>query len=157
MKIQLITVGGLKQEYAQIGCALFEKRLRHQCRFELIEVKDAKRSKRGDVAQWKAQEAHHIQDALGTSAYWVALDEKGASWTSVDLSKKIEWAQNQSFSKLTFVIGGPDGLDSQLLANAPQKLALGSLTLPHELARLILLEQLYRAHSILENSPYHRI
>jgi 23S rRNA (pseudouridine1915-N3)-methyltransferase len=55
------------------------------------------------------------------------------------------------------VIGGPDGLDSQLLASAPQKLALGSLTLPHELARLILLEQLYRAHSILENSPYHRI
>ena len=157
MKIQLIAVGGLKQDYARVGCTLFEKRLRHQCRFELIEVKDAKRSKRGDVSQWKAQEANHIRDALGSSSYWIALDERGASWTSIHLSKKIEWAQNQSFSNLAFVIGGPDGLDPDLLASAPQKLALGPLTLPHELARLILLEQLYRAHSILENSPYHRI
>ena len=157
MKIRVLAVGGLKQEYARSGCALFEKRIRHQCRFELIEVKDAKRSKRGDVSQWKLQEARHIQDALGNSPYWIALDERGASWTSIQLSKKIQWAQNQSFPTLTFVIGGPDGLDADLLARAPQKLALGSFTLPHEMARLILLEQLYRAHSILENSPYHRI
>lgn len=157
MKIQLITVGDLKQEYAQKGCTLFEKRLHHHCRFEMIEVKDTKRSKKGDVQKWKQHEAQKIKEALGVNPYWIALDERGASWTSVDLSKKIQWAQNQSFSTLSFVIGGPDGLDAQFLAQAPQKLALGPMTLPHELARLILLEQLYRAHCILANTPYHRV
>ena len=158
MKLQLIAVGGLKQRYAQEGCALFERRLSHQCRFELVEVRDAKRkgSSAADVLRWKAQEAEALRAALANTSTWVALDERGASWGSEELAAFIQECQTRSHSSLAFVIGGPDGFDAELLKSAPKRLCLGKMTLPHELARLVLLEQLYRAHSILANTPYHR-
>ena len=155
MKIKLIAVGGLKQEYAQVGCALFEKRLKHMCRFELIEVRDAKR-KGCDVERWKAQEAEQLKQALSGVSTWIALDERGQEWGSERLAREIQERQTRSHHSLAFVIGGPDGFDASLLKSAPQTLRLGKMTLPHELARLVLLEQLYRAHSILANTPYHR-
>ena len=157
MKLQLITVGKLKQDYAVKGCDLFIKRLKPLCRrFELIEVRDAKRRPGGSSTAWMREEAGHIQDALRETSMWVALDERGASWTSVELAQFIERSQIHAHKSIAFVIGGPDGLDSTLRARAPKKLCLGTMTLPHELARLVLLEQLYRAHSTLANTPYHR-
>jgi 23S rRNA (pseudouridine1915-N3)-methyltransferase len=158
VKLQLIAVGSLKQPYAREGCALFEKRLKHMCRFEHTEVRDAKRkgSSPADVLRWKAQEAEHIQSALSGASTWVALDERGESWGSEQLASYIQECQTRSHTGLAFVIGGPDGFDASLLKSAPKRLCLGKMTLPHELARLVLLEQLYRAHSILANTPYHR-
>lgn len=155
MKIKLIVVGGLKQEYAQIGCAMFTERLSRMCRFELIEVRDAKRQGR-DADRWKAQEAEALRQALLGVSTWIALDEHGEEWGSERLAREIQERQTRSHSALAFVIGGPDGFDATFLSTAPKKLRLGKMTLPHELARLVLLEQLYRAHSILANTPYHR-
>ena len=155
MKIKLIAVGGLKQEYAKVGCALFAARLSKMCRFELIEVRDAKR-KGSDVSRWRAQEAEGIRQALSGVSSWVALDERGEEWGSERLAREIQERQTRSLSSLAFVIGGPDGFDPALLKSAPRSLRLGKMTLPHELARLVILEQLYRAQSILANTPYHR-
>jgi 23S rRNA (pseudouridine1915-N3)-methyltransferase len=156
MKIRVIAVGGLKQEYAQVGCEMFMARLRSMCRFELIEIKDSKRTLKGDANRWRSEEADRITQALGGDRFWVALDERGTSWTSRELSTRIERAQVQAITKLSFVIGGPDGLSADLLKSAPSIMNLGVMTYPHELARLILLEQLYRAHTILTNTGYHR-
>ena len=155
MKIQLIVVGGLKQAYAQEGCALFMKRLAPLCKFELLEVKDAKR-KGKDKSRWKLEEAERLQQAIGNASYWIALDERGKHYNSRAFANMIQQAQNRAYHTLPFVIGGPDGLSPELLQKAPVKLCLGQMTMPHELARLVLLEQLYRAHSILANTPYHR-
>lgn len=156
MKLQLITIGGLKQEYAQEGCALFEKRLRNLTRYELHELRDAKRSKRPEPDRWRREEGERIRQALRNAPLWVALDERGESMTSRQLARLIQEAQNRAVQTLPFVIGGPDGLEPALRAEAPRTLNLGVMTLPHELARLVLLEQLYRAHAILANLPYHR-
>ena len=156
MKIQLITIGGLKQSYAREGCALFEKRLSNLARYELHELKDAKRGKRPDPDRWRREEGERIRQALRGAPLWIALDERGTSMTSRQLANLIQEAQNRAVTTLPFVIGGPDGLEPSLRAEAPRTLNLGVMTLPHELARLVLLEQLYRAHAILANLPYHR-
>ena len=156
MKIQLITIGGLKQPYAKEGCALFEKRLKGLTRYELKELRDAKRGKTPDVDRWRREEAERIKQALASTPIWVALDERGTTLTSRKLAHLIQEARNRAYHTLPFVIGGPDGLDQPLRENAPKLISLGPMTLPHELARLVLLEQLYRAHAILGNLPYHR-
>ena len=156
MKLQVITIGGLKQGYAQEGCALFERRLGNLARYELVELRDAKRGKNPQPAKWRREESTRIRQALRQAPLWVALDERGESWTSRQLARFIQDAQNRAYQTLPFVVGGPDGLDPELRSEAPRKLCLGAMTLPHELARLVLLEQLYRAHAIIANLPYHR-
>ena len=156
MKIQLITIGGLKQDYAQEGCALFEKRLKGLAKYELKELRDAKRAKTPDVERWRREEAERIKQALKGAPFWLALDERGESLSSRAFAKLIQKAQNRAYHSLPFVIGGPDGLDPELREAAPKLISLGPMTMPHELARLVLLEQLYRAHAILANLPYHR-
>lgn len=155
MKIQLIVVGGLKQSYAQEGCALFMKRLKPLCKFELIEVKDAKR-KGKDKQRWKSEEGERLLQAIHNAPQWIALDERGKHYNSQSFAQLIQEARNRAYHTLPFIIGGPDGLAGEILQKAPQKICLGHMTMPHELARLVLLEQLYRAHSILANTPYHR-
>lgn len=156
MKIQLITIGGLKQDYAQEGCTLFEKRLKGLAKFELKELRDAKRSKTPDVERWRREEAERIKQAIKGVPFWIALDERGEALNSRQFAKLIQKAQNRAYHSLPFVIGGPDGLDPKLRETAPKLISLGPMTMPHELARLVLLEQLYRAHAILANLPYHR-
>ena len=156
MKIQVVTIGGLKQSYAQEGCALFEKRLKGLCRYELKELRDAKRGKTPQVDQWKREEGDRIRQAVTHAPFWVALDERGEALTSRKLARLIQDAQNRAYHSLPFVIGGPDGLETSLRDQAPKLISLGPMTLPHELARLVLLEQLYRAHAIIANLPYHR-
>ena len=156
MKIQVITIGGLKQSYAKEGCALFEKRLKGLCRYELKELRDAKRGKTPQVDQWKREEGERIRQAVAGAPLWVALDERGEALTSRKLARLIQDAQNRAHHTLPFVIGGPDGLETSLRDQAPKLISLGPMTLPHELARLVLLEQLYRAHAIIANLPYHR-
>lgn len=155
MKIKLIVVGGLKQKYAQEGCELFVKRLKHLCKFELIEVRDAKR-KGKDVSRWKDEEATRLMQALDSVTDWIVLDERGKHYHSKAFAQLIQNSQNRACQSLAFVIGGPDGLAHEILQKAPRAMCLGAMTMPHELARLVLLEQLYRAHCILANTPYHR-
>lgn len=143
MKLKLICIGGIKQEYAQLGCQLFESRIKaFGVPFEVVELKDSIRTDGATAQKWKTEEAVRIRKALEGvgNSIWVAMDEKGTEFHSVQFAQWIDKQQNQSIKQLSFVIGGPDGLDAELRASADLKLRLGAMTLPHELARLVLTE-----------------
>ena len=111
---------------------------------------------RSHLIGWKAEEAANIRAALPPNCTVVALDERGRTWTSRDFAGWLETQQVRAVPAVAFVIGGPDGLDPALRDQADRVWALGPGTMAHELARLVLAEQLYRAASILAGTPYHR-
>ena len=156
MKLRVIAVGGLKKEYARTGCELFLGRLQRLSPCEVIEVSDAKRGRSGDVRRWRLEEAERIRRALQGTRRWVALDERGRGWRSDELAAFIGRERDAGQAMLSFVIGGPDGLDPALRDEATWRWSLGPGTLPHELARLVLFEQLYRSEAIIKGHPYHR-
>jgi len=122
----------------------YTKRLRSQLRIDLdeLEVKN------------KADEEKRLIERVGDD-YLVALDERGKSLTTLELAKWLGQRQ-QDGRNLSFVIGGPDGLGPEILKKASLRWSLSALTFPHAMVRVILAEQLYRAHSVLQNHPYHR-
>ncbi len=119
------------------------------------EISPAKRSKTKSIPQLKTQEGQELLNRIPEHSHVVALDEQGKTWTSVELAQQLQyWLRLGKPTAL--LIGGPDGLAKECLQRAQQCWSLSSLTLPHGLARLLVVEQLYRAQSILANHPYHR-
>ena len=130
----------------------YTKKCSHFFHLEWVQLKSEKRF--DSVAKKKVLEAEKIIPQIGSSLL-VALDEKGEMLTSKNFTLKIsQWSQN--FSCITFVIGGADGLDKSILKLANVTLSLSNMTLPHQLVKIFIAEQLYRASSILNNHPYHR-
>jgi len=133
----------------------FARRMPAEWRVDWKTVKAEPRTGGGSPAQWKAREAQRIRDALPDGARLVVLDERGADLDSAGLAARLG-AWRRAGDPVALVIGGPDGLDAALKAQAPESLRLSSLTLPHALVRVLLAEQLYRAWSINAGHPYHR-
>lgn len=133
----------------------YAKRFPPELRLRLVPIKAAPR--RGDrtVAVLKAAEARQIRAALPQNAHVVALDEHGDRVRTVDLARRLRQWQRLG-RDVALLIGGPDGLDAELLQEAPERLRLSDLTLPHAMVRVLLAEQLYRAWSIETGHPYHR-
>ncbi len=132
----------------------YTERLSHYTRFELLELPESGgRKVAADKA--KADESRAILSKLGPRDWLVALDEHGKALDSVELSRFVQRAQSQS-RDLLFAIGGDEGLGADLLASSHLRLSLSRLTLPHRLARLVLVEQLYRAFTLLRGEPYHK-
>lgn len=155
MRLSLITVGSLKKGYLKAGCGDFEGRIGHYSRFQSIEVK-AEASKGGrSPGEIKSREADRILQRIPRGALTIALDERGESWRTEDLAKFFEEAQIRGRKDVAFVIGGPLGLDPGFIKGADKRLGLSAFTLPHDLARLILLEQIYRAFTLIAGEPYH--
>ena len=123
----------------------YARRLRSSMRIDLEEI---------PVGRAKADEEKRLLDRIGDD-YLVALDERGKSLTTLQLAKWLE-ERRQDGRDLAFVIGGPDGLGPAILVKASLRWSLSALTFPHAMVRVILAEQLYRAHSVLHNHPYHR-
>ena len=123
----------------------YTRRLRSAMRIDLEEL---------PVGKNKTDEEKRLLDRVGDD-YLVALDEHGKSLTTIELSKWLAERQ-QDGRNLSFVIGGPDGLGPEILKKAALRWSLSALTFPHAMVRVILAEQLYRAHSVLQNHPYHR-
>lgn len=140
MKIVVIAVGKLKEPWARAGCDEYKKRLARHFPVEEIEVKEPAAL----IARLPAR--HRV----------VALDEHGRAPTSDELAARLAAWMSSGAPGVVFAIGGADGLPADLLARSDEKISLSRLTLPHRLARLLLFEQLYRAHSILRGEPYHR-
>lgn len=156
MKLRLVAVGRLKHGHAATGCAMYAERLGRLLPFEAVEVRDARRTKRGDPLRWKAEEADALRAALPGSGLVIALDERGRQFDSRGFARWLGKARDRGVPHASFLIGGPDGLDPALRASADLVWALGQLTMPHDLARLVLMEQLYRAANILSGTRYHR-
>lgn len=159
MKIKLITVGKLKEKYLKDGIAEYQKRLSRFCLFEMIELVDEKTpDKASDAEKQKImeKEAERILKKIGQRDYVIALAIEGKQFPSEDFSKTLTNVTLNGISDITFIIGGSLGLDPEIKNRANLLMSFGLLTLPHQLMRLVLIEQIYRAFMIQEGSPYHK-
>jgi 23S rRNA (pseudouridine1915-N3)-methyltransferase len=147
----LIAVGERMPAWVQEGFAEYAKRLSRELPLELIEVA----AKSRDPARAMSEEGAALLAAIPKGAHVVALDGRGKAWSSEELAQQLARWRMQG-KDLAFLIGGADGFASTVLDRADQKWSLGPATLPHPLVRIVVVEQIYRAASLLANHPYHR-
>ena len=155
MKIQLILTGKTSQHFVRQGVDEFCKRLAHYFPFELEVIPDIKNTKHLSPEQQKEKEGELIIQSFQPGDCVALLDEHGKEFTSVEFAKFIEKKTHAGVKRLVFVIGGAYGFSSAVHAVAHEKFALSKMTFSHQLVRLIFIEQLYRAMTILNNEPYH--
>ncbi len=159
MKIKIVTVGKLKEKYLKDGIAEYSKRLSRFANLEMIELADEKTPDRASDSENQKileLEGNRILSKIGDRDFVIVLAIEGKTLSSEDFSKQLEQAPINGFSTLTFVIGGSLGLSSQVKKRANLSISFGRLTLPHQLMRLVLVEQIYRAFTIQQGSPYHK-
>lgn len=160
MKISIISVGEKPAKWCELAQNHYYPLVNRYYKCELIHLKSARASNKQAAQEIKALEATSILKKIdaelsGKTKTIITLDERGSSWTTQDFAKKLTiWEQNGN--ELIFVIGGTEGLDNKVKNISHQMLALSGFTLPHQMARVILLEQLFRAASLINNHPYHR-
>jgi 23S rRNA (pseudouridine1915-N3)-methyltransferase len=155
VRARLLAVGERMPRWVAEGFAEYAKRLSRDLPLELVEIKPGARGKGRDDARAVTTEAAALLAALPRDAHVVALDGRGAMWTSGQLADQLSnW--RMAGRDLAFLIGGPDGHAREVLQRSDQRWSLGPLTLPHMLVRLLVAEQLYRATTILKGHPYHR-
>jgi 23S rRNA (pseudouridine1915-N3)-methyltransferase len=155
MKIGLISVGKLSQPFLRDGVAEYAGRLKRYIAFNSHELKEAKSGSKADPKVIRQLEGERILARVPAGAYLVALDERGRNYGSEELSEFLGRHMLQGTGELLFAIGGAYGLDPAVKERANLLLSLSSLTLTHQMAQLLLLEQLYRGFTILRNEPYH--
>ncbi len=158
MKLRILSVGHKMPEWIQIGFAEYFKRIQPMMSVELIEIAPAKRSKNpsdAEISKYKDSEGVNILAAKHPKERLWVLEITGKMLSTEKLANKLEITM-QDGADIALVIGGADGISAEVLAQADFKWSLSDLTLPHPLVRVVLIEQLYRAMSIIHNHPYHR-
>ena len=159
MFIQIIAVGKLKEKYLVQGIAEYSKRLTPYIKFQVVEVPDEKAPEtmsEAEVQAVKAREGERILAHVKGDAHVIALVVGGELWSSEELAAQIDKLGTYGTSHVVFVIGGSHGLADEVLRRAQQRLSFGRMTLPHQLMRLVLTEQVYRAVKINRGEPYHK-
>lgn len=159
MHIKILTVGKLKERYLVDGIAEYVKRLGPYAKVQMIEVPDEKAPENMSPAeeqQVRMKEGERLLAKLAADVYVVALAIDGEMWTSEQLAGSLDKLATYGRSQVAFVIGGSLGLSSELLRRADMRLSFGRMTLPHQLMRLVLVEQIYRAMRINRGEPYHK-
>lgn len=159
MKITLICVGKLKEKYLSQGVEEYAKRLSRYCNLEIIELADEKTPDNAGAAleeQIKRKEGERILKALKEDSFCIALAIDGKQLSSEELAEKIDALGISGTSHISFIIGGSLGLSEEVLKRADFKLSFSRMTFPHQLMRMILLEQIYRAYRINHKEPYHK-
>lgn len=153
MDINLIVVGKIKEKYLEDGISEYLKRIRPFCNLKVIEVKESNTS---ETEKNLASEAALILNNIKKDDYVITLEIEGEMLTSVELAKKISNHYSYSPKTLTFVIGSSEGLSVEVKKRSDYKLSFSKMTFPHQLMRMIFLEQLYRALTIINNRKYHK-
>lgn len=159
MKITLVVVGKIKEKYFVDAIAEYKKRLSKYCKLEILQVSDEKTPDKASDAletQIKEKEGERILSQMKDGAYVIALAIQGKMLDSVELSEKIGSLGVNGTSQIVFVIGGSLGLSDAVLKRADYLLSFSRMTFPHQLMRVILLEQIYRGYRILAGEPYHK-
>ncbi|MBC1921579.1 23S rRNA (pseudouridine(1915)-N(3))-methyltransferase RlmH [Listeria grayi] len=159
MNIQIITVGKLKEKYLTQGINEYLKRLQAYAKIQIIELPDEKAPEvlsQAEMEQVKLKEGERILGKISDDAHVVALAILGKQKTSEQFAAGIEKLMTYGKSKIVFVIGGSLGLGDNVLKRADEEMSFGKLTLPHQLMRLVLVEQVYRAFRIMRGEPYHK-
>lgn len=155
MKITCILIGKTDDEYLQIGIQKFAQRISHFCTFSFIEIPDIARSKKISINEQKKKEGELILQKIQPHAHVILLDEKGKQFTSTEFAHKIEQFQNNAIKEVVFIIGGPYGFSQDIYNKHYQMLSCSRMTFSHQMIRLFLVEQLYRAYTIIQGLPYH--
>ncbi len=153
MRLRLCAVGRVKSKPFAAACADYEKRLRRHAKFELVEVKDVRGR---SVGECQERESKALRDSVLKGSRLILLDETGDLLTSRQLAGRMDRDAQTGNGSWTLLIGGSDGHSAELKATAEFTWSLSPLTLPHELARVVVLEQLYRAMTIRKGESYHR-
>lgn len=159
MKITVLCVGKIKEKYFTLGIDEYAKRLSRYCKLEIIEVPDEKTpdsASENEELQIKAKEGDKLLRYIKDNAYVIALAIEGKMLTSEELSEKMEQLGINGDSNVVFVIGGSLGLDKRILDRADYKLSFSKMTFPHQMMRMVLLEQVYRGYRIMKGEPYHK-
>ena len=159
MKITIVCVGKIKEKFYQDAIAEYVKRLSRYVSLNILEVKDEKTKEQASPAeekQVKDLEGERILKNIREDGYVIALAIEGKTLDSVELSEKIDALGLGGTSHIYFVIGGSLGLSEEVLKRADYKLSFSRMTFPHQLMRVILLEQIYRSYRIINHEPYHK-
>ena len=159
MNIKIIAVGMLKEKYLKQGIAEYAKRLGKFCKFEVVEVADEKAPEKLSEAQMQAvkqKEGERILAKIKDKEYVYALAIEGKQRSSEEFARELNQLATYGKSDLTFVIGGSLGLSMEVMNRSDAQISFGKLTLPHQLMRLVLSEQIYRCYMINNNTPYHK-
>ena len=151
MTITLICIGKTSEKYVSEGIGIYLERIKHYCKFNLVEMEAGK----GDETQIKKKESESLLKRVEEKDFLILLDEKGKENTSVQFAELFRHHQNISTKNLVFVIGGSYGFSEEVYKRANAKIALSKMTFPHQLVRIIFLEQIYRAFTILKGEKYH--
>lgn len=155
MHFRVLAIGNKMPAWINEGYQDYAKRFPPSCTFELVEIPPEKRTKQSNITQLTEREGQKILSHIKPNNRVIALDVKGQSWSTEQLADHLKnWQMDGRH--IDILIGGPDGLAPECLKKAEIKWSLSPLTLPHPLVRIVLIEQIYRAHSILQNHPYHR-
>ena len=157
--IRVVAVGKIKEPYLRQGLAEYSKRLSGMCRLQIVELPDEKLPERlapAERTRVKELEGWRLLQALPEGEYVIALDMAGQQFSSEQFADKLAQLALYGQSSLSFVIGASCGLSADVLRRADLRLSCGLMTYPHQLMRLILLEQIYRAYKIIRNEPYHK-
>lgn len=159
MRITLITVGKIKEKYLKDAIAEYSKRLSKYCKLDVIEVADEKTPDNASETveeQIRSKEGERILKNVKDDAYVITLEIQGKQLTSEQLADKIDTLGIQGTSHIVFIIGGSIGLGQEVLKRSNYALSFSKMTFPHQLMRVILLEQIYRSYRIINGEPYHK-
>lgn len=159
MKVTIITVGKIKEKYLKDAIAEYTKRLSKYCKLEIIEVADEKTpDNASEVVEdaIRSKEAERILKYVKEDAFVITLEIGGKMLSSEELADKIDKLGVQGTSHIIFIIGGSIGLGKEVLAKSDYALSFSRMTFPHQLMRVILLEQIYRSYRIINGEPYHK-
>lgn len=159
MKIQIICIGKLKEKYWSDGVAEYSKRLKRFANLEIIELKESRlpdNASAADEEKVKVEEGKSILAKISDSTYVITLEVLGKQLSSEELAAKMDDLANMGRSDIAFVIGGSLGLSAEVSKRADFKLSFSRMTFPHQMMRVVLLEQVYRAFKINRNETYHK-
>ncbi|GAB3068306.1 23S rRNA (pseudouridine(1915)-N(3))-methyltransferase RlmH [Salinicoccus sesuvii] len=159
MKITLITVGKLKEKYWQQAVEEYQKRLSAYVKMEFIEVSDEKEPNNAsekDIEHIKDKEAEKILSRIKNNQHVVTLEIHGKNYTSEQLADQYQQWMNTGRSDVVFIIGGSNGIGQKVKQRSDQEISFGTLTYPHQMMKVMLMEQIYRANKIIKNEAYHR-
>lgn len=156
LHIDIVAVGKLKERFWEDACAEYQKRLSRYAKVVVNEIPDKSTKTESSTEAILKVEAQAIRQKLSADSYLIALDSTGEQLTSEKLALLITKLQNAGTSTVTFLLGGSHGIETSLKREADFILSFGAITLPHNLARVVLLEQLYRSFRIINGEPYHK-
>jgi 23S rRNA (pseudouridine1915-N3)-methyltransferase len=157
LKINILAIGSIKESYIKLGIEEYQKRLSRFVELTILELPETpvKTPNKEDIKKALQVDGVHLKKVIPQGAYVIILDRQGQSFNNETLAKRIDVLQQKN-SQLVLIIGGSHGVDESIVALAKEKWSFSALTFPHQLFRLLLLEQLYRSMTILKGHPYHK-